>query len=284
MRSHLPNLRSRLLLSVLPSLFLFAGPVSAQAVAATRPGFEVSTIRPAKPLDGGQSWHTQNNRSIMENFTLRQLIRNAYQLKTDSQVLGGPEWIGKDRFDITAKIDDEEFRKLQKMAGTDWGRENSLLQQSLLADRFGLHVSLEQRTMPVYALMLDGAAIKFSASVVPAAKEGEPKPEVQHSMMVRTHDHDTHLEAKGITMADLAHMLSDKNETGHRVVVDKTGLTGEYDFTMDWAQDSGSGVPADTTQPGMLTALREQLGLRLEKQQTEVPVVVVQSAVQPQFD
>jgi uncharacterized protein (TIGR03435 family) len=120
--------------------------------------------------------------------------------------------------------------------------------------------------------------------VAPAAKDGEPKPEVQHSMMVRTHDHDTHLEAKGITMANLAQMLSDKNETGHRVVVDQTGLMGKYDFKMDWAQDSGSGVPGDATQPGLLTALREQLGVRLDKQQAEVPVVVVESAVLPQFD
>lgn len=260
------------------------GPVTAQAVAAASPSFEVSTVRPAQPDKTGQSWHTMANRSIMEYFTLRQLIRNAYQLKTDAQVLGGPEWIGKDRFDLTAKMDDGELRRLQTLTGAARSREFGALHQSLLADRFGLRVSLEQRSMPVYSLTVDSAGSKLSESVPPVAKEGEPRPEAQRSMNVRIGDHNSHLEAKGITMADLALMLSDKNETGHRVVVDHTGLTGSYDFKLDWAQDTSAGANVEVTQPGLMTALREQLGLRLEKQEAEVPVVVVQSATRPVFD
>ncbi|AFL87789.1 Protein of unknown function (DUF3738) [Terriglobus roseus DSM 18391] len=277
------KLRSGLTACGVVGCLLIAGPVPAQVVAE-RPSFEVTTVRPAKPLDGGQSWHTENNRSIMENFTLRQLIRNAYRLKVESQVLGGPEWIDKERFDISAKMDDEEFRKMKALPSSESGRISGLLQQSLLAERFGLRVSVEQRSMPVYALVVDGGGSKLAASVDPPAKEGEPKPEAQHSMMIHSGDHGTHLEAKSITMADVSGMLSDKNETGRRVVLDQTGLTGNYDFKMDWAQDNGSGAPADATQPGLMTALREQLGLRLEKREAEVPVVVVQSASRPQFD
>ncbi|SEC53197.1 TIGR03435 family protein [Terriglobus roseus] len=270
--------------SVLLGLLFVAGPVAAQTVSPTRQSFEVTTVRPAKPDSTGQSWHTQNNRTDMENFTLRHLIRNAYRLKVDSQVLGGPEWMDKDHFDITAKMDDEDFRRTKALPASESGRVSAQLQQSLLAERFDLPASVEQRSMPVYALVLDAPGNKLVRSADPPLKDGELKPEVEHIISMRTRDHDMHLEAKSITMADLTGLLSDRYETGHRVVVDQTGLTGNFDFKLDWAQDNGSGIAADATQPGLIMALREQLGLRLEKQERDVPVVVVQSAALPQFD
>jgi uncharacterized protein (TIGR03435 family) len=66
-----------------------------------------------------------------------------------------------------------------------------------------------------------------------------------------------------------------------RVVVDRTGLSGEYDFKLDWTEDSGQGVPSDAPLPGLFTALREQLGLELKPDKAPVEVVIVETASEP---
>ena len=85
-------------------------------------------------------------------------------------------------------------------------------------------------------------------------------------------------------MDDLAEILSGKYEVGERTVVNKTGLPGRYDFKLEWAPDSGGGIAADATLPGLLEALREQLGLRLVKETGDVPVVVIKAVKPPEFD
>jgi uncharacterized protein (TIGR03435 family) len=252
----------------------------AQQGAAKLPSFEVSTVKPAKPDSNGQSWHTKNNMMTIENLMLVQLIKSAYGLKSDSQVLQAPEWVSKEHFDVTAKTGDEEYQHLGKLKGDEGDKEYRALLQSLLAERFGLVVSEEKRTMPVYALLVDAGGSKLTPFVLPPVKDGEPEPDVPHSMST----HNGHMDAGAIGMDSLASSLSDKYEVGHRVVIDRTGLTGDFNFKLDWAPDRGMGISADATEPGLMTALREQLGLRLEKQDGEVPVVVVKSVVRPQFD
>jgi uncharacterized protein (TIGR03435 family) len=68
------------------------------------------------------------------------------------------------------------------------------------------------------------------------------------------------------------------------VVLNRTGLTGEYDFKMDWTRDRGNGIPPDAPYPGLFTALEEQLGLKLKSQKGDVSVVVVDAASEPAFD
>ena len=67
-------------------------------------------------------------------------------------------------------------------------------------------------------------------------------------------------------------------------MVNKTGLPGRYNFKLEWAPDSGGGIAADATLPGLLEALREQLGLRLVKETGDVPVVVIKAVKPPEFD
>jgi uncharacterized protein (TIGR03435 family) len=252
----------------------------AQQGVAKLPSFEVSTVKPAKPDNNGQSWHTQNNMTTIENLVLVQLIKNAYGLKSDSQVLQAPEWVSKEHFDVTAKTGVEEYQRMDKMKEAESEKEYHDMLKALLAERFGLEVSEERRTLPVYALVVDTGGSKLTPVVRPVPKDGEPAPDVPHSMST----HNSHLDATGIGMDSLASMLSDKYETGHRVVIDRTGLTGDFNFKLDWAPDRGLGIPAEATQPGLLAALREQLGLRLDKQDGEVPVVVVKSVARPVFD
>ncbi len=242
-----------------------------RVLAQAGPAYDAATIKPSDPNRIGQSWHGNNNRVSMENVTLRQLIRVAYLFHSDSQVLDGPEWIGKAHFDINARMDDEEYARMDKMSEIDQEKEGGLLLQRLLLDRFGLRVHMETRKLPQFALVVDGASPKFAAT--PAGGSGA-------NLSV----HNSSVKARSVPMESLAIILSGEPEVGDRVVVDQTGLTGDYNFELNWLTDRGAGVPTDSTLPGLFTALREQLGLKLERSEGMVPVVVVEQANLPQFD
>lgn len=245
-------------------------PASPSTEGGQSPSFEVATIKPSKPDARGESLHSGLGRVELRNFTLRRLIRTAYGLKSDSQVIGGPDWMGKQVFDIAAKFDDAEIAKIQKMTGRESFGETRLAIRALLADRFHLQMTGEMRTIPVYALVV----AKTGAKLNPAASADKG-----HGL-----DNDNgHLKATAISMSGFSDWFAYLPEC-ERVVVDRTGLAGEYDFKLDWAEDSGQGVAPDATLPGLFTALREQLGLELKPDKAPVDVVVVASAKEPELD
>ena len=235
------------------------------------PSFEVASIKPSRPGEGNHDWDSNSDRVTIENYSLRDLIASAYNLKPDSQVLGGPEWLDNKHFDIAAKVDDVELAKLKTMTGNDIRNEWNQMMQSLLADRFRLKVRRDQRTIPVYALVVVKSGQKLALAT---AKE------TNHSLSGQN----SHLTATAISMASLANYLTHVNEAESRVVVDRTGLTGDFNFKLDWTRDRGNGIPPDAQYPGLFTALREQLGLELKPDKAPVDVVVVESAKEPEFD
>jgi uncharacterized protein (TIGR03435 family) len=241
------------------------------AAAIEKPSFEVASIKPSKPGEGNHDWNSNSDRVTIANYSLRDLIASAYNLKSDSQVLGGPNWLDNKHFDIAAKVDDAELAKLKTMTGNDTRNEWNQMMQSLLADRFGLKVRRDQRTIPVYALVVAKSGQKLALAT---AKE------TNHSLS----GHNSHLTATAISMASLANYLTHMNEAEDRVVVDRAGLTGDFNFKLDWTRDRGNGIPPDAQYPGLFTALREQLGLELKPDKAPVDVVVVESAKEPEFD
>jgi len=240
---------------------------------------EVATIKPSKPGDEDDNWNGGRDRVAIENYTLRHLIRAAYDLKSDSQVLGGPDWIGKQGFDIEAKYDDAEVAKIEKMSGPERFHEAQLALRALLADRFQLRISQETQTLPVYALVVAKGGTKLTLSALQLDENGKEKPDAEHSI----HSRNGHMTVKAISMSRLADAFVYFPECD-RVVVDRTGLSGEYDFKLDWTQDNGHGIPPDAPLPGLFTALREQLGLELRPDKAPIHVVVVESAIKPEFD
>jgi len=106
------------------------------------------SIKPGNPDDRGLKLRTSADRVPIENFTLKELIAYAYDLKSDSQVLGGPDWLDKKHFDIAAKADDTELAKLKAMRGNEIRNEWGQMMQSLLIDRFVLKVRRDRRTIP----------------------------------------------------------------------------------------------------------------------------------------
>ena len=145
--------------------------------------------------------------------------------------------------------------------------------QRLLMDRFRLRVRQETRSLPQFALVVDGTASKLS-----------PPPDGSDAGNQNSSIHNGHMVAKNVPMQSLVAMLSNMPEVGNSVVMDHTGLSGGYNFEMTWLPERGAVAAEDASLPGLFTALREQLGLKLERGEGMVPVVVVEKADLPQFD
>ena len=240
------------------------------ATAQPQPSFEVASIRPSRPESRNFDWDDSPGRVSITGYTLRRLIRAAYGLKSNAQVLGGPKWIDSARFDIVAKADDAETATMQKMSDADWVKSRSLMLQSLLEERFQLRVSQGTRVLPAYALVVLKSGVK-----VKPAKSGE--------------DGDLsgwggHLEATATTMDAFADYLNGVRELADRVVLNRTNLTAAYDFNLDWSRDRGDGGSQDFEFPGLYTALEDQLGLKLEPEKAPIEVVIVESAARPLAD
>jgi len=242
------------------------------ATAGQAPTFEVAAIKPSKPGDGNHNWDDSADRVSIENYTLRRLISVAYGLKSESQVLGGPKWIDHQTFDILAKIDDADVAKMRTMNHTDRTWERDLMVRSLLVDRFGLKMSRGERKMQVFALVV----AKSGAKIAPGPQKNSRYSDLS--------GYNGRITATNISMDDFAHDLGILDEVGSRVVLNRTGLTGDFDFKMNFTRDHGKGVPPDALYPGLFTALKEQLGLELKPVKATIPVVIVDSASQPVFD
>lgn len=236
---------------------------------AASPQFEVAAIKPAKPGDGNHNWDDTADRVSIENYTLRRLISVAFGLRSELQVIGGPQWIDSQAFDILAKINDADVAELRKMDNRSRHEERNLMLQALLADRFGLKVSRGERSLPVYALVVAKTGARLAQS----------KDQHSHSSDLSTYN--GHLIATNVSMDDLAHDLGILDELHDRVVVNRTNLASPYDFTMNFTRDYGTGIPPDAKYPGLFTALKEQLGLELKPEKAAVEVIVVESASEP---
>jgi uncharacterized protein (TIGR03435 family) len=261
------------------------------------PTFEVASVRLNRDGNGLIAVGFEpGGRFRATNTPLRLLIRLAYQVQ-DFQIVGGPGWIDSERFDIVAKAE-----------GVPPLPQIRLMLRSLLEDRFKLVARSETRELPIYALVIARADGKTRPELRPSGAEcapltlwpGAPPPPPPPagpanpgrgaprcpSMFVpgRT-------SARAVTMAQLATTLS---QFVSRFVIDRTGLSGNFDFDLQWTPDQlplgppGGAVPGapgpppvDLNGPSIFTALQEQLGLKLEPQRGPVDVLVIDRAEQP---
>ena len=154
-------------LALIPGSLLIAGGQD----QAPLPSFEVASIKPNNSGDGRVFMQNQPGRFTATNVSLRQLIRNAYQLQ-DFQITGGPSWMSTDRFDIVAKIDPSEDAAVQATVGPpppgQPGRLGLMI-RSLLIERFKLAVHTETKEQPIYALVL----ARSDGKLGPALKKSE---------------------------------------------------------------------------------------------------------------
>lgn len=251
-------------------------PGAAQSPSAP-PAFEVATIKATK-ADVQQSMLMFTADGISVNgFNLDKLIREAFHTE-DDHIIGLPPWVKSSRFDIEAKVAPEDAPKLK---GMPFQQRQAML-VGLLVDRFGLKYHRETRELPLYELVVAKDGVKMQS-----AKEQDPA-NTRHMMMFGGAGQ---IESTAMKTANLAHVLS--GQLG-RTVVDKTGLTGEYDFTLKWTPDPTEspvgppGGPPDASQdsnnaggPTLFTALEEQLGLKLESAKGPEEVIVIDHIEQP---
>ena len=231
--------------------------------AQTTDAFEVTAIHPNQ--SGGVNTQIslpKGGRLIVVNASVKTLIRNAYGLLA-FQFAGGPSWLDGDRFDINAQTGGAEEITPERLKP---------LLQNLLADRFRLRVHWETREEPVYALVADKNGPKFQTHS-DASGQGTGQGS-GHGMNTRKRAGDAQMRGTDVPMSELASNLG--NQLG-RFVTDQTGLAGHYDFVLDWDPDQ----VVDSTKPSLFTALKEQLGLKLESRKGPVQVLVIDSVERP---
>jgi uncharacterized protein (TIGR03435 family) len=267
------------------------------------PRFEVASVKVNRGEPGHVSVNSTNGRYSATGVTLGLLIRMAYDVQED-QIVGGPSWLNDERFDVLAT----EGAAPTERAAPQPGRPTAqrLMLRALLADRFHLAVHTEVRERPVFALVVarrDGklgpGLVRADAdcSALGAARrrqgDGAPKESPTHLQNCGRSMAPGVILARGQTMPELAAAFAALSNTGmslNRPVVDRTGLTGNFDvelhFTPERIPDASNGPSArpDPEGASLFTAVQEQLGLKLESQRGPVDVLVIDRAEKPGED
>ncbi len=240
---------------------LSARRVSAQAASAPLPSFEVASIRPAHSGQNGMSIGWQPSRFNAQHTPLKNLVEDAFGVH-DYQVLGAPGWLDRDRYDVDAKIDEPQHFPADPERE---GRKVSLMVQSMLIDRCKLKFHRTTKELPIYQLVL--------------AKGGPRLQEAKSNKEFSTSNSDTQLKVTGATMPQLAEQLSAQL---NRTVLDKTGLAGKYDFTLNYAPDHdqpapgyGQGAAQPDAGPSIFSAIQDQIGLKLVAGKGPVEMIVI---------
>jgi uncharacterized protein (TIGR03435 family) len=229
---------------------------------------------------------TDNGNLSAENATLQFLIRFAYFLPR-KLLVGGPAWIGDKTFDIKAKTDSASFidkKQLSEKQREFYNRQKQIPLQKLLEDRFQLKMHHEDRVMPFYGIVLTKGGTKMKPSSEKIDLEEFAKAHVQDSLVpgiprIRVVGRGR-IVAVRTTLDQLAQYLTAENWGDvDQPVLNKTGLTGEYDFTLEWTPSPGQdGTASDSS---LFIAIQEQLGLKLQSQKGPVEVTVVDHAELP---
>ena len=276
------------------------------------PQFEVVSIKPLSGVQGPSLIEMPpTGRVNLVNVSLRTLLRSAYRLQ-DYQIVGGPDWLDRDRFDIQAKPSaDYQPPQTKPCFGPDCPPSPvNFMLQGMLADRFQLKVHFEKRELPVYDLTIARGGFKLKPVAEPAPREpGAPFPPPPPPPPPGTGPPTTPaalptpppgimmgfpfgFAGSGIEFSGLRNMLSD---ILNRPVNDKTGIKGFYDFKIVFSRDGlpsiggppppvggpAPGTEASDPRPSIFTAIQEQFGLKLDSTKGQVEVLVIDSVSKP---
>jgi uncharacterized protein (TIGR03435 family) len=258
------------------------GQTPADDSAAKLPAFEVASIKPDKSGTPMIMFRLTPDGLNVANTPLKMLIQQAYGVE-ENQVIGFPNGLNSERYDIEAKVDSSDVAKLHDLDP----HQRMRMLQPVLAERFQLKVHRETRDLPVYELVLGKGGPKFHE-----AKPGDTYPNGikgpdGHSGPGLVWIQDGQLTCQAVGTVELTRILSQR--LGHNVL-DKTGLTGKYDFTMQWPREEGPGSmldggeggnAAESSGPSIFTVIQEQLGLKLESHKAPVEVLVIDHVEAP---
>jgi uncharacterized protein (TIGR03435 family) len=257
---------------------------AAAQAPAQKPKFDVSSVKPS-PAGTRFGDTTRGNRLALSGAPLKTLLRYAYPTLLGRQIVNTPSWIDSDLFDVEGKSDSEANISQAQM---------QLLVQSLLEDRFQLKAHREMRELPVYNLVVAKTGkLKLSQDQTPfdpaAPQTPSPSGPARGSFRTIGKPSPTALtlviSGTAVRMDAFIGML---RQYAGRPLIDKTGLSGLYDFELQF--DMASGAPATNasapaaSEPSIFpvfTALQEQLGLKLESAKAQLEVLVIDSVSKP---
>jgi uncharacterized protein (TIGR03435 family) len=262
------------------------GAVVAIAIVATpllagQATFDAASVKPNRSGFPGGTTDFRPGQFVATNQTLRFILSAAFNVE-DFRIVGAPDWIDKDRFDIQARATSPVTRA-----------EAMPMLRALLAERFSLKTHTEQREHPVYALVVSRAGALRAASATACVERG-PQPrrvapgELPSCGLLPARPGG--LSGRSVPLELLATQLS---PLVRRSVLNRTGLSGLFDIDLEWEIDEAQRAaltallpdrplaPANPDRPGLFGALQEQLGLKLDSIRAPVDVLVIDAVAHP---
>ena len=237
--------------------------------ANASPTFEVATIKPSKPDAPGKGFRVMGRRFTTINTTLDDLISFSYGVHV-KQIIGAPPWAETDKYDIAAEPDGEGMPNDKQWKG---------MIQKLIVERYKFTFHRDKKELSVYVLSVAKTGPKLTKS------EGDPNGLPGLFFRGRPGD----LGVRNANMADFVGLL--QGAVLDRPVVDQTGLTGRFDFTLNWTPDDsqfagmGAKIPPPTdganAPPSLYTAIQEQIGLKLDATKAPADVLVIDHVEKP---
>ena len=242
--------------------------------------FDVATIRPAPPPDAtfhvSVSSPPHSSRFEVTNLPIKALLQIAYGF--DAPVVGAPDWVANTFYTIQARSDEAADARLARLTDNEVRLEKRNAIRVMLAERFGLKTHLETRNTSIYNLVVVKGGVKMQVVPPPPPPDNGEAPPPPRPADVRAHGSQHGLEFVGsnASMRAIAGALSSMVEAP---VIDQTGLTGTYNYTLQFGRDWSDHDP--DSWPSIFTAVQEQLGLKLEAAHESVPNLVVDHITKP---
>ena len=236
--------------------------------ADANPSFDVATVKPSDPNNQGKGFGVRGRNFSTRNTSLVDLIEFAYDVHA-KQIVGAPDWVDKDKYDIAAVPDKEGTPSYEQWKG---------MLQKLLAERFKLTFHKEKRELSVYVLTVG---------------KGGPKNITKSESTAPGFSIPIHPAPGGIMMSMINATMTNFAVFGlqsgvlDRPVLDQTGLTDKFDFNVTWTPDDSQFgghmkvPPSDNPAPNLFTAIQEQLGLKLEAVKAPADVMVIDHVEKP---
>jgi uncharacterized protein (TIGR03435 family) len=256
--------------------------------ATPLPSYEVATVKPIDP-DTAAGMVKLPPGLQLSPLSIRRYIMNAYGATYAAQIVGGPDWLNKDAYNIKGKLPDDLQAASQKMSFTERFDQNRSLQQSLLADRFHLQAHFETRILPVYEIVPARGGLKIAeVPAPPERKSGDPSIRLRPgdalppgtSMTTRSSTGLSVLNGRAVQMSLLARTVG--NELGDRPVVNHTGFSGYFDITdLTWAPLGDAAANSTLDAPSLTEALEKKLGLKVQPTKAPIEVLIIDSIDRP---
>lgn len=240
--------------------------------------FDVATIRisppPGKDFRVSVTSPRDSSRFDATNLPVRTLLQIAYGY--DAPFVNAPDWVNNTFYDIHARSDEAADARLAKLPVNEVRLEKRNAIRLLLADRMGLKTHMETRSSAIFHLVVGKSGVKMTPITLPPPAEGE-KPRIPPvDTQAQPSRHGLEFVGTNANMQAITSVLSTMMEAP---VLDKTGLAGYYNYTLQIGRPWSANDP--DTFPDILTAIQEQLGLKLESVHEPVPNLVFDNITKP---